>query len=94
MSQRQLFIAAYDISSDERLREALLVLKGYASGCQESVFECFLTHAERRDLLVAVDGILEPEEDRFVLIRLDPRGKVRARGRAVVPRDPPWFYVG
>ncbi|NEX22435.1 CRISPR-associated endonuclease Cas2 [Thiorhodococcus mannitoliphagus] len=94
MTERNLHIAAYDISSDTRLREALRVLKSYASGRQKSVFECFLTEAERAGLLAEVRGILKAEEDRFVLIRLDPRGKIRVRGRAVKPTDPPWFYVG
>ncbi|NEV65049.1 CRISPR-associated endonuclease Cas2 [Thiorhodococcus minor] len=94
MTQRHLHIAAYDISSDARLRDALRVLKGYASGRQKSVFECFLTPAERSSLLAEVQGILDKDEDRFVLVRLDPRGKIRVRGRAVKPTDPPWFYVG
>ncbi len=94
MTQRHLYIAAYDISSDVRLRDALRVLKGYASGRQKSVFECFLTPAERAALLDAVTDILSRVEDRFVLIRLDPRGKIRVRGRGVKPTDPPWFYVG
>ena len=94
MPQRQLHIAAYDISSDERLRDALKILKSYASGRQKSVFECFLTPAEHADLLARVRGVLSATEDRFLLIRLDPRGKIRVRGRGLRPTDPPWFYVG
>lgn len=94
MTHRTLYIAAYDVSSPRRLREALKLLKGYASGRQKSVFECFLTEAERRELLAGVRGLLDPVEDRFVLVRLDPRGKVRTLGRGVKPVDPPWFYVG
>ena len=94
MTQRVLHIAAYDISSDARLRDALRILKGYASGRQKSVFECFLTAAELQRLLAEVRGVLDPIEDRFLLVRLDPRGKVRVRGRANRPADPPWFYVG
>lgn len=94
MSQRALYIAAYDVSDDGRLRAALKVLKGYASGRQKSVFECFLTVAERQDLLAQVRGVLDRYEDRFLLVRLDPRGKVRTLGKAIKPTDPPWFYVG
>ncbi|WP_295427164.1 CRISPR-associated endonuclease Cas2 [uncultured Thiodictyon sp.] len=94
MTQRTLYIAAYDISSDARLRDALRILKGYASGRQKSVFECFLSPAERQGLLGEVRGVIDPIEDRFLLVRLDPRGKVRVRGRANRPTDPPWFYVG
>jgi CRISPR-associated protein Cas2 len=94
MSQRRLHIAAYDISDDRRLREALQILKGFASGRQKSVFECFLTDAERRALIARVEALLDPAEDRFLLLRLEARGKVRVRGKGIKPTDPPWFYVG
>ncbi|MGA7980642.1 MAG: CRISPR-associated endonuclease Cas2 [Chromatiaceae bacterium] len=94
MTKRVLYIAAYDISDPRRLREGLKVLKTYASGRQKSVFECFLTPVERRELLAQVRGVIDVDEDRFFLIRLDPRGKVRTLGKAVKPEDPPWFYVG
>ncbi|WP_058558331.1 CRISPR-associated endonuclease Cas2 [Thiohalocapsa sp. ML1] len=94
MPNRTLHIAAYDIADDGRLREALTLLKRYASGRQKSVFECFLTPAECGALLAGVKAILDPLEDRFALLRLEPRGKCRVLGRAVVPADPPWFYVG
>jgi len=94
MTQRTLHIAAYDISDDGRLRDALKVLKGYASGRQKSVFECFLTAAERNTLLRRVRDVIDPSEDRFVLLRLEPRGRFRVLGRAVMPTDPPFFYVG
>lgn len=94
MTNRVLHIAAYDVSNPVRMREALQILKGYASGRQKSVFECFLTAAERRELLGRMRGLLDPDEDRFLILRLDPRGKIRTRGKAVKPQDPPWFYVG
>jgi CRISPR-associated protein Cas2 len=94
MTQRILYIAAYDISDPGRLRDGLKVLKGFASGRQKSVFECFLTPAERAELLAQMRGVIDEEEDRFFLIRLDPRAKVRTLGKAVKPQDPPWFYVG
>jgi CRISPR-associated protein Cas2 len=94
MAQRILHLAAYDVSDPGRLREALKVLKGYASGRQKSVFECFLTQAERRRLLAEIRGVLDLQEDRFFLVRLDPRGHIRTLGIAVKPTDPPWFYVG
>jgi CRISPR-associated protein Cas2 len=94
MTQRTLHIAAYDIADDGRLRAALKVLKGYASGRQKSVFECFFTAAERHRLLSDMRAIIDELEDRFMLLRLEPRGTYRVRGKAVKPADPPWFYVG
>jgi CRISPR-associated protein Cas2 len=94
MTHRILYVAAYDIASPERLRAALAVVKGYATGRQKSVFECFLTEAERRTLLGAMEQVIQPAEDRFFLVRLDPRMAVRVLGIAIPPIDPPFFYVG
>lgn len=94
MTTRPLYIAAYDVSDDERLRDALRVLRNYATGGQKSVFECFLSEAEKRSLLADIAVVLDPEQDRFFLIRLDPRMRVRTLGTAVPPADPSYFYVG
>jgi CRISPR-associated protein Cas2 len=40
-----------------------------------------------------VRGVIDPEEDRFLVLRLDRRGKVLTLGKAVAPVDPPWYYV-
>jgi len=92
--KRDLYIAAYDVSDDARLRDALRVLKGYASGRQKSVFECFLTEAEKRVLVAEVEAVLDRDEDRFFLVRLEPRGTVHTLGKAVRPLDLAWYYVG
>jgi CRISPR-associated protein Cas2 len=94
ISKRSLFIAAYDIRSPDRLREALHVMRGYSCGGQKSVFECFLTDAEKRDLLAEIESVMDASEDRFLLMRLDPRSRVRTLGIAVEPADPDFFYVG
>ncbi len=94
MKKRNLYIAAYDITHPSRLRDGLQVLRDYASGRQKSVFECFLSEGEKRVLLTQMRALLDPEEDRFFLLRLDPRGKLRTLGKAIKPQDPSWFYVG
>jgi len=94
MSQRILHIAAYDIADPKRLRKALCAVMAYASGGQKSVFECFLTVGERRDLLAAVKDIIDPEEDRFLLLKLDARCRIHVLGKAVLPQDGEFYYVG
>lgn len=94
MKKRQLYIAAYDIADAKRLRKALYVVRGYATGGQKSVYECFLTEAERRALLAGIEAIIDVAEDRFILIRLDERCRVRTLGKAVPPADQDFFYVG
>ena len=94
MPMRTLHIAAYDISDKRRLRRALHVLKGYATGGQKSVIECFLTEEERCQLLDEVREVVDESKDRFVLLRLEQRATFRALGVAVKPVDLDFFYVG
>jgi CRISPR-associated protein Cas2 len=92
--QRVLHIAAYDIRNAKRLRQALRVMKQYATGGQKSLFECFLTDAEMTHLGSQMLSTIDPREDRFLLVRLDPRARIWCLGVAVPPEDPPYFYAG
>ena len=94
MKNRQLYIAAYDISCNRRLRKALYVVRSYASGGQKSVFECFLTPAEKAQLLEDINTIIDPIEDRFILLKLLGAKHIRTLGKAVLPQDGSFFYVG
>ncbi|MDG4550455.1 MAG: CRISPR-associated endonuclease Cas2 [Candidatus Contendobacter sp.] len=93
MPDRTLYLAAYDVTDPDRLQSALHVLKGYACGGQKSVFECFLTERERRELVGGVRAVLDLGQDRFLLL---PLGAVTVRtlGIAVAPGDPEFYYVG
>ena len=94
MKNRQLYIAAYDITCNRRLRRALYVIRGYASGGQKSVFECYLTPSEKVQLLAEITQIIEPLEDRFILLRLVGAKQIRLLGKAVLPQDGSFYYVG
>lgn len=94
MSGRCFYIAAYDIADSGRLRRALRAAKEYATGGQKSVFECFLSAVERRQLTACMEELLDPSEDRFTLLRIETRAAPRVLGIAVPPADPAWFYVG
>ncbi|MEI2772347.1 MAG: CRISPR-associated endonuclease Cas2 [Candidatus Competibacter sp.] len=94
MPHRDLYLAAYDVTDSDRLQAALHVLKGYASGGQKSVFECFLTARERLALLAEIRGVLDVAEDRFLLLPLPDAEGIRALGIAVRPSDPDFYYVG
>lgn len=93
MATRGLYLAAYDISDQRRLRAALHLVKGHATGGQKSMYECFLSDAEKRDLIADMNALVT-DEDRFVLVRLDPRTTVRIRGIAVPPADGDFYYHG
>lgn len=94
MPDRQLFLAAYDIAHPRRLKAALEIVRGYATGGQKSVHECFLSEGEKTALLHAMAQLLDETEDRFLLLRLDPRSPVLTLGIADAPVDAPYFYFG
>ena len=94
MPQRDLYLAAYDISEPRRLSAALKLTRAYATGGQRSVHEIYLTTAERRKLVQDMGALVDAQTDRFLLLRLDPRSRVHTLGKAVAPADPDYFYVG
>ncbi len=91
---RRLYLAAYDVACPKRLRRVLKVVKGHATGGQKSVFECWLTAAERRALLRETRALLRRGEDRFLLLRLDPRQRPVLLGRALPVTDRDFLYMG
>ncbi|AGX86927.1 CRISPR-associated protein Cas2 [Candidatus Symbiobacter mobilis] len=94
MAQRLFHLACYDVAKPRRLKAALKLTRAYATGGQKSVHEIFLTAEERAALLADMALLLDPEEDRFLLLRLDPRSHVYTLGKAMQPADPDYFYVG
>jgi len=92
-TDRNLYLAAYDATAPRRLRAALALVRGYATGGQYSVHECWLTPAERAQLIVDAESILDAHEDRMMLLRLDPRGAAITLGVAQRPADPACFYI-
>lgn len=94
MPARDLYLAAYDISQPRRLAAALKRVRAYATGGQKSLHEIFLTPAERNALVDDMRALIDVQSDRFLLVRLDPRSRVIALGKAVPPADPDYFYVG
>lgn len=91
---RTFYIAAYDITEPRRLQQALHVLKGFSTGGQKSVFECFLDSPECEELLGLIRSTIEVEEDRFLLIPANTGPALKTLGIAVRPDDPPFFYIG
>lgn len=91
---RALFLAAYDIRDRKRLRRALRVVKGFASGGQRSAYECWLSPTDARKLLGEMREVTDTSEDQFALIPLDPRREAITLGIALKPVDPAFHYFG
>jgi len=94
MPERDLYLAAYDISEPRRLAAALKLTRAYATGGQKSVHELYLTPAERLALVEDMSVLMDMEIDRFLLLKLDPRSRTHTLGKAIAPSDPDYFYVG
>lgn len=94
MTRRALYIAAYDVSEPARLRKVHHVVKRFATGGQKSVFECFLTPSERKVLLADVRAVLDEDEDRLALLRVEERARPMLLGIAAPAGDPDFYYVG
>lgn len=94
MTKRVLYIAAYDVSEPARLRKVHHVIKRFATGGQKSVFECFLTPSEREELLAEAGALMDEDEDRLALVRVEERARPILLGVATPAADPEFFYVG
>lgn len=90
---RDLYLAGYDIAHPRRLHAALKLVRGHATGGQKSVYEVHLTNSERASLCLAMRGVMDPEEDRFFLLKLDRRAPVFTLGTAVAPSSARYFIV-
>lgn len=91
---RTLYLIAYDVADGGRLNRVRHVLKEYSTGGQKSVYECFLTDGERAQVEQALQGRIEPEEDRVHLFAMDARSRSHTLGIGVQPKDPAYFYIG
>ncbi len=91
---RHFYLAAYDVADPKRLRRVLIIVKGYATGGQKSVYECWLSNTERKKLLHSTAQAIHQHKDRFFLLRMDPRRKTTLLGLAQPLADPYFYYQG
>lgn len=92
--KRTLYIIAYDIRKPERLDRVRYFLKGFSTGGQKSVYECFLTEGELRHVTNRLKTLIDEDEDRIHIFTLDGRSKTHTLGIAIQPKDPSYFYIG
>jgi len=93
MSNRHVFLVAYDIRDPKRLRRIHKALRGYGDPLQFSVFQCALSAAERQLLVQDVSEIIHHAEDRVLIAELGPQEGRGAKacqilGRQELPPEP------
>jgi len=89
-----LVVVVYDIPDDKRRTKLSNFLEGYGRRVQFSVFECFLSLEEMRQLYEKVKKLVEPAEDdvRFYWISQEAVSRVLVIG-GEAPQSPPKYYV-
>jgi CRISPR-associated protein Cas2 len=92
--ERTLYLIAYDITGDRRLNRVRTFLKGYSTGGQKSVYECFLTGGELRYVKKKLERLIWEDEDRVHIFTMDGRSRTHTLGIGVQPNDPEYFYIG
>lgn len=91
---RNLYLIAYDIRDNRRLSSVRFFLKGYSTGGQKSVYECFLTDGELRFVTSKLRRLIQENEDRVHIFTMDGRSRTHVLGIALQPKDPEYFYIG
>lgn len=91
---RTLYIIAYDITDEKRISNVRELLKGYSTGGQKSVYECFLTDGELKFIISKIGRLISNSEDRIHIFQLDGRSRTHVLGIAIRPKDPEYFYIG
>ncbi|RMH08538.1 MAG: CRISPR-associated endonuclease Cas2, partial [Nitrospirae bacterium] len=79
---RRLYLIAYDVSDMRRLHRVREFLKGYSTGGQKSVYECWLTPAEHQEVLATLKTLIDPQHDRVHIVVLDGRSRPHTLGIA------------
>jgi CRISPR-associated protein Cas2 len=87
-------IIVYDIPDHKRRTRLASFLEGYGQRVQLSVFECFLTLDEMRNLYEKVQKKVEPSEDnvRFYWLSSEAKNLVLTIG-SELPEAPPNTYI-
>jgi len=88
---RNVYLVAYDIADDKRLRKVYKKMRGFGASLQFSVFCCELSASERQLMKEQLWEILNLKEDRMMIVDLGPVG---ARGDDCIefwgePRESP-----
>lgn len=72
MSERTVYIVAYDICDAKRLRMVYKTMRGYGEHWQYSVFRCELTPAEKVKMMTDLGRIMNDAEDQVLIAPLGP----------------------
>ena len=90
-----LYLVAYDICDDKRLRQIAKMMEAYGTRVQRSVFECSLSKQRLADLVHDSRMRMKKLEDKVQIYKLcrDCRDRFTLHSEAGLTRDPDvWIY--
>lgn len=89
-----LVVVTYDIPNNRRRTKLASFLEGYGRRVQKSVFECFLSQAEMKELYRSIQRRVKVEEDNVRFYWLTPQAvqQVLVIG-GDPPQPPPSVYI-
>jgi CRISPR-associated protein Cas2 len=85
-----LYLVAYDIADDRRLREVAKMMEAYGNRVQRSVFECSLSRSQLAGLIHDSKMRMNKLEDKLQIYKLceDCRERFSRHTDAEISRDP------
>lgn len=89
---RHIYLVAYDVSEDKRLRRTYRRMRGFGDPLQYSVFQCNLSDVERMKMVEALSAIIKHDEDRVMIVDVGPvdgRARMAFDYLGVVPAEEP-----
>lgn len=89
-----LVLVVYDIADDRRRLKLANFLEGHGRRVQESVFECFISLDQMKQLHEKVKKQVQPEVDnvRFYWVPVDAVARTLTIG-SKLPEPPPRMYI-
>ena len=69
---RRMYLVAYDICDDARLRRVHKKMRGYGERVQYSVFCCELSAMEKAQMMADLDPLIHHREDQVLIFPLGP----------------------
>ncbi len=96
MIKRWIYIIAYDSPDSKRRAKMLDRVEGFGMDPQLSFHECHLSRGETRELWNELLDCHNADEDRLLLLRLDPRNATWRLGKQEPHSRPanPIIYIG
>jgi len=88
---RRIYLVAYDIADDKRLRRVFKKMSGFGEHLQYSVFQCELSDKERIEMIAALNPLIDHREDQVLVFTLGPADGYNADATVALGR--PYVFI-